>query len=68
MARLISLVSGGHQIPTRVVENYRIDYWFSKCARRTPSGSVNFPGNPWIDFCNGYFEIYVFLNSSNFGF
>jgi len=62
MARLISLVFEDLQTRTRVDENYRIDCWFSKYALRTPSGSANFPGDPWIDFCNGYFEIYVFLN------
>jgi hypothetical protein len=21
-----------------------------------------FPGDPWLHFCNGYFEVYYFLN------
>jgi len=61
MVRLISLVCEGLQTPRRVDENYRIVYWFSKCALRTPSESVIFSGDSRIDLCNGYFEIYVFF-------
>jgi len=30
------------------------DQWFPKCYLRIPN-------DPWIDFCNGYFKIYLFL-------
>jgi hypothetical protein len=32
-----------------------VEYWLQKCA----------PGDPWIHFFNGYFEIYLFFNLRN---
>ena len=34
------------------------DQWLKKCALRIPR-------DPWIHFCNGYFEIDLFLNQIN---
>jgi len=31
-----------------------VGQWFPDCAPRIP-------GDPWIHFCNGYFEVYFFF-------
>jgi hypothetical protein len=41
----------------KIVECQRnwLDHWFPKCTPRIP-------GDPWIHFCNGRIEVYLFLN------
>ena len=36
----------------------QLNQWFSKCVPRIP-------GDPWIRFYNGYFEVYLFFNWTN---
>jgi len=40
-------------------------HWFPKCAPRIPEILHQFPGDPWIHYCNGYFEVYYSFNQRN---
>ena len=40
----------------------RLNQWFPKCAPRTFRIRDYFPVDPWIHFCNAYFEVYLFSN------
>jgi len=43
--------------------------WFQKCARQTARDPPKkFPGDPWIRFCNGYFEVYLFFKLKEWRF
>jgi len=35
--------------------------WFSSVLGRSQRIRDQFPGDPWIHFCNCYFEVYLFL-------
>jgi len=39
-----------------------VQQWFPKCAPRTLGIRDQFLGDPWIHFCNGCFEVYVFFS------
>jgi len=47
------------QLPTIVTFHLpSLSQWLPKCAPRIPRDRDQFPGDPWIHFCNGCFEVY----------
>jgi hypothetical protein len=51
-----------------MLKQYRIPLAYisgSQSVFRGPWVREQLPGDPWIHFCTGYFEVYLFLYSKN---